>query len=84
MPVVRPPELQPPEEITRPARPVVEVVAQTPATIVGELVQRDTVQRTEDEDENEVVDMSDLARRVYPLIKRLIAVERERMPGRLS
>ncbi len=72
-----------------------EMIQREPATIVGTLVQRDAahrasagratvVQRDEDEgsESEEELDLAELAERIYPLVKRLLAIERERMPGR--
>jgi hypothetical protein len=65
-----------------------ETIQREPATVVGTLVQRDTVaavvQRAEGEgsESEEELDLAELAERIYPLVKRLLAIERERMPGR--
>jgi len=80
MPLARQTERQP-ASFERPAPPptrAAELVAQ-PA-IVGELIQREpAVQRAEaEETAPEPIDLTALARRVYPFVKRLIAIERER------
>ena len=86
MPLARQPERQP-ASFEQPAPPVqpappptraAELVAQP--TIVGELIQREpAVQRAETEETApEPIDLTALARRVYPFVKRLIAIERER------
>jgi hypothetical protein len=51
-----------------------------------EIVQRSIVTQPEKgraaEEEEPELDLDDLAREVYPLIKRMLAIERERMPAR--
>ncbi len=66
-PAPRPgPPTQVAETITRPA-------------IVGELIQREASgEREEETPAPEPVNLGELARRVYPFVKRLIAIERER------
>ena len=84
LPLPLPPVPQPPQLQVSPS----ETIQREPATIVGTLVQRDTVadvvQRAEGEDSEseEELDLAELAERIYPLVKRLLAIERERMPGR--
>lgn len=67
-----------PAQILRPPAQMAEPITQP--SIVGELVQRDAiVQRVEEENKApESVNLGELARRVYPFVKRLIAIERER------
>ena len=47
------------------------------------IVQRDETEAEGEGSELEELDLADLAQRVYPLIKRLLLIERERWPGRL-
>lgn len=67
--------------------PLAETIQRQPTLAVGAFVPQDiVVQRAEGEeesDEPEELDLTELSRRVYPLVKRLLAIERERMPGRL-
>jgi hypothetical protein len=67
--------------------PLAETIQRQPAPAVGAFVPQDiVVQRAEGEeedDEPEELDLTELSQRVYPLVKRLLAIERERMPGRL-
>ncbi len=51
----------------------------------GEMVQREVTTQpspVETKEEEEKVDLDDLARKIYPLVKRMLAVERERVSGR--
>jgi hypothetical protein len=63
-----------------------ETIQRQPDPVAGTLVPQDiVVQRAEEEDEDdepEELDLTELSRRIYPLVKRLLAIERERMPGR--
>jgi len=88
-PPARPLPPQPePVQIERPQLqlPLAETIQRQPAPAVGAFVPQDiVVQRAEGEeevDEPEELDLAELSRRVYPLVKRLLAIERERMPGR--
>jgi hypothetical protein len=78
-----PPLEQPPAP--RPER--TEAIQREPGpTIIGSIQeapapQGPLVQRAEEEEEAEEIDLAELARRIYPLVKRLLAIERERMPG---
>jgi hypothetical protein len=60
------------------------VVQRAPAGPVGTLRREpDVAQRVLGEDDlYEELDISDLARRVYPVIKRMLSIERERTRGR--
>jgi hypothetical protein len=66
--------------------PLAETIQRQPDPVVGTFVPQDiVVQRAEGEeedDESEELDLTELSRRIYPLVKRLLAIERERMPGR--
>jgi hypothetical protein len=66
--------------------PLAETIQRQPDPVVGTLIPEDiVVQRAEGEeedDESEELDLTELSRRIYPLVKRLLAIERERMPGR--
>jgi len=49
------------------------------APVRGTIVQR-AADKEEEEKEGEKVDLTTLARLVYPFVKRMLAVERERRP----
>jgi hypothetical protein len=80
MPLVTPP----PPQVT----PTTETVQREPDPAVpppdipdiSPIVQRAAAEEVEFEEE---IDLTDLARRIYPIVKRLLAIERERWPGRL-
>ena len=69
------------EEVSQrqPAPPDVSSVVGAPHT----MVQRDETEVEGEGSEVEELDLAGLAQRVYPLIKRLLLIERERRPGRL-
>jgi len=79
MPLARQQPAPSPVQTPRPPARTVEPVARP--SVVGELVQREAiVQRVEEENEApDSINLGELAHRVYPFVKRLIAVERERM-----
>jgi hypothetical protein len=81
-PTTRPPAPQPAatQVIQREAPPPdISRVSEAPP-VWGEIVQR--AEGEEDKDVPEELDMADLAERIYPLVKRLLAIERERRPSR--
>lgn len=84
MPLARPqtsPPAQKQEPSPQPA--LAETIQRTPIDAVGTLATQSApiVQRAEgDEEELKPITLMQLARRIYPIIKRLLAVERERMP----
>ena len=82
----------PPVRRPAPAAVIQRQTAGQPAGGLGlaaqgkEIMQRSIVTRPETrgdtEEEQSELDLDDLAREVYPLIKRMLAIERERMPAR--
>ena len=79
LPLARPPAVQPAQA---------EVIQRQPEdssiSSVGEAVSAPDTIAPEAEDEEsgvEEIDLGQLARSIYPLVKRLLAIERERMPG---
>lgn len=80
MPLTRQPERQPAPLVQPAPTPTRAAELVTQPAIVGELIQREpAMQRAETEETApETIDLTALARRVYPFVKRLIAVERER------
>jgi hypothetical protein len=63
----------------QPASPEVSSVFETSHTIV----QRDDTEVEDEGSDVEELDLAGLAQRVYPFIRRLLLIERERRPGRL-
>jgi hypothetical protein len=80
LPLAQPPTPQPTvQQQPEPAPPAVSSAVGAPHTIV----QRAETEAEGEGSELEELDLADLAQKVYPLIKRLLLVERERRPGRL-
>lgn len=78
MPLARQQAAQPSVQTPRPSARTVESVIR-PA-VVGELVQRAALapSAAEESAAPERIDLGELARKVYPFVKRLVAIERER------
>jgi hypothetical protein len=90
MPLAQPSTPQP--TLQRQPEPAPEEVSQRESTspavssVVGAphtMVQRVEAEAEDEGGEFEELDLADLAQRVYPFIKRLLLIERERRPGRL-
>lgn len=84
MPLARPQTI-PPAQKQEPASPptLAETIQRTPMETGDTLSVQSApiVQRAEEEaEEFEPINLMQLAHRIYPIVKRLLAVERERMP----
>jgi hypothetical protein len=80
-PVIEPPSPEEEEQVVQrePEPPAISPVSRAPSEPVH------VVQRAEsDEAEFEEVDLVQLAQRIYPLIRRMLSIERERTLGRLT
>ena len=79
LPLARPPAVQPARTEVIQRQP--EDSSTSPVSEIAS-AQDTTVPDVEDEEsEVEEIDLPQLAQRIYPLVKRLLAIERERMPG---
>jgi hypothetical protein len=64
------------------AEPTAPVISTTPAAVVQRVEEQTLVAAASPPGEETAPNLDDLARQVYPLIKQMLAVERERRPFR--
>jgi hypothetical protein len=72
------PEEESEPEKVEPSAPIYSTESSAPPIPPASVIQR----AAEDDGDEEEIDLTDLARRIYPVIRRMLSIERERTLGR--